>query len=235
MKSSLRVLMCGLITITLASCDSARMSQVNAKTKTTPDNRKIDCTKMIQTVGVYDFDRRMIATLTPWIGALTAAANYNYQNLSANPILGPQGHPSATTHFVYQNSEGMFLNLIFDKQYDEGERATVTTHLQISGNQMRDSVTLSDEAGEMKLVDFDEGLQVTYYEGNYEYSKHSDGAVIGPLIGNSWEIRVQHISANRIESLQFVDELMGVKSFARAEKSVSDLMLKPLTMNACDL
>jgi hypothetical protein len=216
-------------------CDSARLSLVNQKTRTTADNQKVDCSQSVATVGVYDSSQRLLATMTPWRGSLGAAENYNYQNLSGNPIMGPKGNPSVATHFVYANQDGYFLNLILDKFYDLGDRATVTVHAQISGNQMRDAVVLSDEAGEMKLVDYDEGNQVTYFEGNFEYSKHSDGAVIGPLVGTSWEIRLHYGQANRIESMSFEDEIVGTKSFTMEDKSVSLVVLKPLTMNACDL
>ena len=128
--------------------------------------------------------------ITPFTGGLTALGNYNYHDASAHLTYGPGSDIYVSKIYFYEGSDG--LHLFFHHNiHGEGETNTVKWTITIWGNNLQDSVILSDDGGELTLVSTDSTNKTNTYEGDWWYSNRTDGGIIGPFINPDFTIKVE--------------------------------------------
>jgi hypothetical protein len=175
-------------------------------------------------------DDNYLGSVVAYSGSTTAAVNYDYYSASAHPAVGPQPQGFETNVFFYSGSDGLALTLFSNIDEAGSTDNIVNLDVQISGNAKHDEVLLSDDGDEMALIK--RLTDVTYYEGRFHYWRNTDGAVLGPLTGTDYKIRVQFLSTGDIQNARFYsangrtftlkDKQNKISSFVIAYKSYED-------------
>lgn len=125
----------------------------------------------------------------PYSGSLSATQNYNYYGYSAHPVNGPSPRGYEVNVFFYEEANGDYSLNFFANLDDSGSRESVLgVDLAVYGNNKKDSVLLSDDKLELKKVGVANGA--SFYEGDFWYSKNTDGGVVGPLRGDDFEVQM---------------------------------------------
>ncbi len=94
----------------------------------------------------------------------------------------------------------MFFNV------DEGgsDYNKVVWEVYTSNNNNSDTVLLSDDNMELKkLGSTMDASQSQTYKGIWQYWKNTDGGVIGPFLGNNFEIKVKMIEKGDVNDVKF--------------------------------
>lgn len=229
--SFLKALSIGFVVFALAGCDKARMNLANNTGAGDPPNKKVECGSEFSSIAVFNEQGELVGSMTPWQGDLSAMDNYNYNNLSGDPVVGPKASLETATQFIYENANGRFLFLLLDQYSENGADREVDVTVVVKNNNKREAVVISDEAGELKEADEGENLKV--YHGHFDYDQFSDGGVIGPLVGSDWEITLQYNTSNQISSTVFADH--EVKGVSHSMELGREYTIRPEQLTLCDL
>lgn len=145
-----------------------------------------------------------LGAIIAYSGTLSAAANYNYFSASAHPVVGPVPVDFETHVFMYRDLASGFLYLNFYSNIDDSGSSDniVDWDLSVSGNNLADSVVLSDDAGEFVQV-ASSPMGTTSYQARWHYYLNTDGGVLGPIITNNATIRVKVLQTGDIQSASF--------------------------------
>lgn len=228
----------GLILI-VGACENARLSLANTGGQPpgkAEEPEKPDCGGDVSTVGVFDHHGEIIGSMTPWQGVIDPVENYNYRNEAADILIGPKGLPQYANHFFYQTPDGaLYLYLILDRFHDFQGDAFVNLRLETVGNGLNDHVVVSDENREMRVVETNKSLEIRTYRGTFEYQEFGDGAVIGPFLGDAWELDVTYEAATELDNLWFADSLVNGLVWPMEAKSLQTMTFRPTVLELCKL
>ena len=128
--------------------------------------------------------------VTPFPGNLTATANYNYYDASAHLTHGPGSDIYVSKIYFYEGTDGLYL-FFHHNIHGQGGENCVNWTIIVKGNELQDSVILSDDSGELTLASTDTKNKINTYQGNWWYSDRTDGGIIGPFVGSGFSIKVE--------------------------------------------
>lgn len=184
--------------------NSSNLATINIETQ-------LNC-KNVTRLGIYkDLNGNDIADkeeslgqISSYTGSENAAANYNYYSASAHPKIGPKPSSYAGNVFLYDGSDGLSLNMFFNVDEGGSDYNKVVWEVYTSNNNSSDAVLLSDDNMELKKLDSEvaENHSQTY-KGVWQYWKNTDGGVIGPFLGNNFEIKVKMIEKGDVNDVKF--------------------------------
>jgi hypothetical protein len=235
------------ICILTTSCGPARLTENGDDPREQDRNEKLECNGvLIETVFVSEYSKqaqdkgerwikgRNMGSMTPYQGELSPEDNYNYNNLQANIQVGETLKPQTATHFTYIYQGQTYLYLIYKNKNETNQTTKVQVQLTVRGNAKKDDVIVSDERYELGK-DTDTDLDDNYYFGNFEFKQFTDGAVIGPLSGDNWQILVEykHMTSVTLPKIEFADTLVPNGQFA--SESLHSFLLSPARVQACEL
>lgn len=130
-----------------------------------------------------------LGSFVSYEGTETAAENYNYYSASAHPKIGPTPIDNKAHVFFYDGSDGLSLNFYSNIDAGGSDDDVFDLDAIISGNNLADSVLLSDDGNELKLKSTSGDSKL--YEGRFHYWNNTDGGVIGPLVTETFNIQVK--------------------------------------------
>ena len=170
-----------------------------------------------------------------YIGELTSKANYNYYSASAHPIIGPTPSGFYGNVFLYEGSDGLSLNMFFNVDDGGSEDNQVQWDVYTKNNSKLDSVILSDDGSEFKLVNNDDTNYDQKFEGRWHYWTNTDGGVIGPFNGTDFEIRVDMLLKGDINDINFHSSTAEDNVFliSDPEEEKTTFFLKYATSTEC--
>lgn len=171
-------------------------------------------------------------TFTAYSGSISTFDNYGYYSFSAHPKIGPSPKPYKSNVFFYDSPDG--LGMIFFHNIDAGGSADnkVRWFLEVSGNNSKDDVIISDDNKELKKVS--EKLGVTKYDANFHYWKNTDGGAIGPFVGNQYKVAVTANNSGDISDAQFYSANGESFSLLKdGESEVSSFIIKYEKYETC--
>ena len=243
----LRFALLGALSAIVLGCAPAKLTEAGDDPNNDGQSGKLECNGvLIDTVFVSEFTRqalekgeswvrgRNIASLTPYSGEIPPADNYNYQNLQANIQIGEPLREQTATHFTYVHNEATYLYLIYKNRNETNQTSKVQVQLTVRGNEKRDDVIVSDERYELGK-DTDTDLDDNYYFGDFEFKQFTDGAVVGPLLGNAWQVLIEYkqVTGATIANFEFADTL--VRNAKLPTNQVDSFLLSPARVQACEL
>ncbi len=182
-----------------SACEKARMSVDFGPDRSGFSRGKIECGQAFRAIGVWQDlnsdgqiqkEDPFLDVIVPFSGELSAVANYGYAGFSSHVTHGPQAEAFEAQHFFYEGSDGLHFFMNYDKEKVGSADNSINVEVAIRDNKKQDSVVLSDEAGEMLALDADP--RTFYYQGLFEYKLQSDGAVLGPLLTDDFQVIVQY-------------------------------------------
>jgi hypothetical protein len=176
-------------------------------------------------------DKNFLGEIVAYQGGETMAANYHYQGANAHLHHGPALNVGAIKVFMYQGSDGLSLFYVFGRPGVGANkiRWAITT----TGNEEKDKVILSDDAGELRPTSSLPGTNA--YDANHNYNGHTDGGVIGPFVGKDFLIRVKEVHMGHSMSPGFYSD--DGKSFSLDSKSggaTATFLIAHSTKTHCD-
>jgi len=134
--------------------------------------------------------KNYLGEIVPYTGRLSSVKNYNYYSASAHPKQGPIPRGFEANIFFYEETNGDYsLNFFANLDGGGSHGSKFDIDLNVSGNNLRDYVLLSDDKLELKKVMVASGSST--YKGRFHYWKNTDGGVIGPLRGDDFTIQVK--------------------------------------------
>jgi hypothetical protein len=156
--------------------------------------------------GEIDGEDQLKGYIKAYIGDDSAKENYNYYSASAHPKIGPGPKGFESKVFFYENEKGNYLNFYFNIDAGGSEDNKVQWEIKVIKNEMKDKVILSDDGGELKLKDKNQQEGSHFYEGDFHYWNNTDGGVIGPFIGDEYEIHVKPLDSGDNEINTFYSQ-----------------------------
>ncbi len=138
-----------------------------------------------------------LGNIDPFSGGITGAANYGYVSDSGHPINGPTPVNKEGQIFLYDGTDGLNFNVIFNKDFATSDGG-FSWDINIAGS-ITDPVELLEDGNGSEL---NEPVN-NNFEGRWIYTDNSDGGVIGEISGNSWTITIDPISYTNVNSLRY--------------------------------
>jgi hypothetical protein len=168
--------------------------------------------------------------IDPYIGTLSAAANYHYDQPNGFPISGPASAAFQGRIFFYEGLDGLHFNVIFNTQ--ALGRGTVDWTMSVAGSTTNPSVKVTDDpdppADHVELIE----SPSNFFTGAWSYVGNTDGGVIGPLAGASWSLTVNQIAYTSdndrgIDTLRAYDDSGSFISLNLNSGSTGQLVFRP--------
>lgn len=238
-----RLLISSILVLIVGACENAQLSIANQADRSSPQKTEDlekpgdpACGGDVKTVGVFESTGTLIGSMTPWKGEQDPVTNYNYSNDAADIVVGPQALPRFANHFFYETPDGfLYLYLILDRYHNFSGNAFVNLRIETVGNGLVDRVVFSDENRELRAVETNRSLEIRTYRGTFEYQEFGDGAVIGPFVGDAWELDITYELATELKSLWFADSKVDGITHSMESKSLQTMTFRPTVLGLCEL
>ncbi|MCB0391257.1 MAG: hypothetical protein KDD58_08200 [Bdellovibrionales bacterium] len=175
---------------------------------------------------------QFLGSIVPFNGNTTAVKNYNYYSASAHPLVGPAPAGFDSKVFFYEGKDGLALNFFFN--IDEGGSADnrVNWDIEVIGNDKKDRVLLSDDNGEIDLVETTNFGHI--YEARFHYWENTDGGIIGPFVGDDFLIKINVLNSGDIQNATFFSANNHNFSLKDKNNQVSSFIIGFLEYRKCN-
>lgn len=227
-------------TILIFSFQNCSQTQFSKSTDIIDGSLSIPCqqNKKLSVYSVINGEENYVGDVIVYTGELTALENYNYYSASTHPIYGPQPTAKQFVTYFYENSEGIYLNFYSNKD-NSTETARFDINIQTTGNNNKDDIVFFDDplyitqsgnSYKDNLVKTMDGNMQNYI-GTFAYKKNTDGGVIGPFSGETFEIAVS--ISEKLLNQNIIYQIDGAKfyssdgsSFILGEAPINNLSFK---------
>ncbi len=168
-----------------------------------------------------------LGPISPFKSALSGSDNYAYASASAHPKVGPAPEEGVMKVFLHEGADGMTATFYLNKDNAAHRVATVLMNITTGGNNTSDSVLMSDDVRETKLISSSGG--VNKYLTKMWYNKNTDGAVIGPFKTNNYIMHFEvvnmknvdrievHSADNKIYDVKGTHFIIGMRNYLQCE------------------
>lgn len=151
-------------------------------------------------------------------GPLSSIQNYNWYSWSAHPVHGPKAKGFESHVWLYEGSDGLTFNFFHNVDAGGSKNNRAFWHIKTTGNQLRDNVILSDDPGEVRAIHKNKHKGQTFYHAKHQYWKNTDGAVLGPFLGEDFQITVKVVRSGDLIEANFYSENGEIISLKKEEK-----------------
>lgn len=155
-----------------------------------------------------DANQTFLGDIVTYSGNISAESNYNYSSASAHPINGPIPIGYELHNFFYEGTDGLMLNFYGNVDSDDESAGSADNQYSLkittAGNNNADHIVFVDDPNNADdVVTLKQLGAENEYNAKFHYWYNTDGAIIGPFVGEYFEIHVQIVSAGDLQGARF--------------------------------